>query len=858
MLSAGLRPTAATDTLVNRSSPALQATDRYHSLFGDDAAIVLVRGSLRSLLLTEDLERLLGLEGCLSGNVPPGVVPRGGAEGPCAQIARQHATRYVFGPGTFINESVAQLQNQLQAQTGVEQAQQRSAELDAYRIALAEHRSRAEALRLARQAATVVSATFTRQLLVLALHYGLRSAPALNDPDFVSALVFDPLKPLGTPKARFSALFPTPDAAIVQVRLRPNLSDAKRARAIALIRAAVAMPDWQPQHGESYLVTGVPVIVSDLVGRISGALALLLVGALVVMAATLALVFGGRPRMLPLGVALAATGLTFGALRLSGAELTMASIGVLPVLIGLGVDYAIQLQSRQREELAGGSPEYALRRAAALGAPTVLCAGLATAAGFMVLALPGIGSPVPMVRDFGALLVVGVLLALGCALTAGSAALLLAGRPRGASRRAVDEFGRRAWLRLEPSLRGAGEILALDRIGALVRRRAAWAGRDAFSLALRRPERVLTVAVVLAAVGWALDTQTSVESDVQKLVPQDLQSLRNLNTLQRSTHVGGEIDVMISAPDLTDPAVIEWMTSYERLVLGRFGYTPNRGCGQAELCPAFSLPDLFATQSTTPTRADITSLLDAVPPYLSEGVITPDRRVATLAFGIRLMPLARQEQVIQAMRGALHPPAGVSAQLVGLPVLAADANAGISSPWRRIGTLLASLVAVALVLLLVLGAARRALVPLVPIALASGWSALLLFAMRVPLNPMSVTLGALVIAISTEFSVLLAERYRQERTGGLEAHAALVRTYRSTGAAVLASGATAVAGFGVLAISDVRMLRDFGLVTVVDLAVSLLGVMVVLPSVLLLAERGWAWKLTRHGAGAPARDATPA
>ena len=56
--------------------------------------------------------------------------------------------------------------------------------------------------------------------------------------------------------------------------------------------------------------------------------------------------------------------------------------------------------------------------------------------------------------------------------------------------------------------------------------------------------------------------------------------------------------------------------------------------------------------------------------------------------------------------------------------------------------------------------------PLAPIVLATGWSALVLFAIRVPLNPMSVTLGALVIAISTEFSVLLSERHRQERLAG--------------------------------------------------------------------------------------------
>ncbi len=136
------------------------------------------------------------------------------------------------------------------------------------------------------------------------------------------------------------------------------------------------------------------------------------------------------------------------------------------------------------------------------------------------------------------------------------------------------------------------------------------------------------------------------------------------------------------------------------------------------------------------------------------------------------------------------------------------------------------------------GRLRRALVPLVPIALASGWSALILFAVRVPLNPMSVTLGALVIAISTEFSVLLSERWRAELAAGYDRVEALRRTYRRTGAAVAASGVTAIAGFGVLAFSDIRMLRDFGLVTLIDLTVSLLGVLLALPAALVRFGEG--------------------
>ena len=54
----------------------------------------------------------------------------------------------------------------------------------------------------------------------------------------------------------------------------------------------------------------------------------------------------------------------------------------------------------------------------------------------------------------------------------------------------------------------------------------------------------------------------------------------------------------------------------------------------------------------------------------------------------------------------------------------------------------------------------------------------------------------------------------------------------------MASGITAIAGFGVLMFSSITMLRDFGFITLIDLTVSLTGVMLILPAVLALAERG--------------------
>jgi hydrophobe/amphiphile efflux-3 (HAE3) family protein len=838
-LALRLEPSAATDTLVDSDSDSFQATERFKQNFGDDAVVVLVRGELSKTVLTDDLGRVLRLEGCLSGNVPNTKQGLGSLPPVCREIAKLKPARVVFGPATFINTAVNGIVDEVARRQAGAQRQARSAARAARKLSQRRGDPPAEQDRLAQAASEAVSAQFTQYVLQLALRYGITDIPRIDDPNFVSALVFDSSSgDPGVPKSRFAYLFPSPNAAMITIRLKPDLSDAERRRALDLFQTATKQREFRPQHGARYLVTGVPVVSEGLADAVQNSILVLLGAALLVMAATLALVFRTRLRLLPLALALAAAALTFGALSLAGGSLTMGSIAVLPVLIGLAVDYAIQFHARFDEQRArGGDSRSAAAAAAAAGGPTILTAGVATAVGFLVLLL----SPIPMVRGFGALLVVGIALALACAVCAGFAALVRFGGGDGeqAPPALPRVRARLAALGAHPRVAGGREWLA-DR---------AW---QTLGVALARPRRVLAIALAVALAGLALDTQSEVISDVRELVPADLPALKDVNVLQKETGVSGEIDVMVHADDITDPKTIAWMTRFQQGVLRAHGYRAGKRCTQArnppELCPALSLPDLF--NASSPAQGQVRQLLDAVPPYFSQGVVTADRKTANLAFGIRLMPLDRQKQVVDDIERRLHPPRGVEASVVGLPVLAAEANASLSSPWRRGLTLLAALAGVFLVLLVVRRSLRQAAIPLIPIALATGWSGGVLFVLgllpgplEVDLNPMSVTLGALVIAISTEFSVLLSSRYRQERDAGAGPARAIELTYASTGAAVLASGATAIAGFAALIASDIRMLRDFGIVTVVDLTVSLLGVLVVLPAALIWAEQHGAFSI---------------
>jgi len=761
---------AGVDTLADEGSPTVEATERVKEDFGEEPIVVLVKGELPELLLTDDLFRLLRLEGCLSGKVPKGADP---IPGPCAELAESGAVEFLTGPATFLNESVVQIDNQLQ-----------------------------------RLAENVPADRFREYLLAVATKYGITSIPSITNEDFVATVVFDFARPRGTPKARLSYLFPNAKSAQIVIRLQPDLSQGERHRAIGLIEEAVAettprkackdkgspAPCFELQNG-SYVVSGAPVVVDGVSRALKDALLILFAVALAVMALVLFLVFRSRWRLLPLLVALMAAAVTFGLLALVGGSLTMASIAALPILIGLGVDYAIQFQARFDES---GSAEEAARR----GGPTIAAACAATAVGFLALQL----SPIPMVRGFGWVLIVGIAVAFAAALTVGLATL--------------------AHWRRGPS--PAPYHPPVDRV---------------LSLARREPVAVLAIGVALAVCGWIAGTRVETVSDIRELAPQSIKAVEGLDEVQETTGVSGSLDVLIEADDLTDPEVVEWMAGFKRRVLEGNGFGgENPSCLKADICPGPALSDFLVRGEEEPTAKRIDATLSALSPYALRQVAPLDPETgevghqALISFGIRAQSLEDQQQLVDRVRDEVGgPPEGVEVQLAGLSVIAAESAGDLSS--SRYWLTLAGIVLVGLALLLIYRSWRRALVPLVPTVLATGWASLLLWITGIPLNPMSAALGALTIAIATEFGVLLVGRFHEERGGGVEVEEALSRAYARTGAAVLASGATAIAGFAVLVASDVQMLRDFGLVTVVDLAAALAGVLLVLPATLLLLER---------------------
>lgn len=102
------------------------------------------------------------------------------------------------------------------------------------------------------------------------------------------------------------------------------------------------------------LVSGKPILDQSIKSAMIGSMQVMMGLSALIMIVVLLIVFRVRWSLLPLVIILFAVVSTIGIMGWLNIGLTMVSMAVFPVLIGLGIDYSIQFQSRYTEELARG------------------------------------------------------------------------------------------------------------------------------------------------------------------------------------------------------------------------------------------------------------------------------------------------------------------------------------------------------------------------------------------------------------------------------------------------------------------------------------------------------------------------
>lgn len=533
---------------------------------------------------------------------------------------------------------------------------------------------------------------------------------------------------------------------------------------------------------------------------------------------------------------------------------------IVPILmIGLGVDYAIHLTARYREEIGEGETvDGAMTGAVTSVGIALFLATITTVIGF----LTNVFNPVPALKDFGILSAVGIIVAFILMLTFVPAVRLVLDRRAegdgGLPVKSMQSHGDRILPRLMEKLALLAEHAAIP---------------------------TLVIALVLGAAGFWGFTQLETRFSFTDFLPDDSEYVGTLDILTEDFGGGfgeqtqvlveatperaidGEVHNALVAANagLVD---IEDVSSFETAQ----GTIPNANSPIAVLQQFFAegpanAPDaiLAAMQQVgvgedlmVPPDADIMPLYQAMVSANPEaaGVISiQDGQVDALLWDITTTAGEDVGDLRDGLDNAFQPVNDLGASAIDTSdniigdVVVSELTASQSS------SLFITIAVAALVLVIsFLIESRRwflGVITIAPVALVVLWTYGLMYATGIPFGPVTATIAALAIGIGVPFTIHIARRFQEDRRTSEDMDVAMRSTMRHTGGALAGSAFTTMAGFGVLITSSLVPFRQMGLVTVYAIGLSLAAAVLVLPSMLALWD-GWHRRRGDHLIGSEA------
>ena len=388
-----LRFETGQDSLLDPSSKVMRDNTRYQAAFGGDYLIVL----FETPLCASDQP------GCERGAITQLFSSQNRGELTRLGAALEATGDYqsIISPLEILQFAQVQIQQRMVTEPQKLAAEEQRA-MDEARAASAARGETAEQQEVAAQAAKqAVDDAFNAEFGADAARFLAVGEQSLDNPAFLEFIMYGAD---GKLRAEFAGIFPDEHSALMVIRPAGNLSIDEGARVSAYV------PDTVPDYhfdGVTALASGPPLLIKEINDSMKSAMTRMAILAVVIMVVVLFTIFRARWRLLSLPAVLVGCVAAFGLMGFVGIPLTMVTISGLPILIGLGVDFAIQVHSRIEEEtFASDSAEIGLERTFARVGPALAIAGIAACIGFIVLRL----SEVPMIRDFGSMLAVGAVM----------------------------------------------------------------------------------------------------------------------------------------------------------------------------------------------------------------------------------------------------------------------------------------------------------------------------------------------------------------------------------------------------------------------------------------------------------------
>ncbi|MDE0953435.1 MAG: MMPL family transporter [Candidatus Poseidoniales archaeon] len=129
----------------------------------------------------------------------------------------------------------------------------------------------------------------------------------------------------------------------------------------------------------------------------------------------------------------------------------------------------------------------------------------------------------------------------------------------------------------------------------------------------------------------------------------------------------------------------------------------------------------------------------------------------------------------------------------------------------------------------------QSLVVILPVGIAGSWVVGSMAILGLNWNVLTIMITALTVGLGIDYSIHVWRSFEANRNSGLGVWDSMRNMYATTGTALIMSAGTTICGFLVLKLSPIPVIQDFGIVSSISVAFSLILALFVLPG-LLAAE----------------------
>jgi hydrophobe/amphiphile efflux-3 (HAE3) family protein len=657
--------------------------------------------------------------------------------------------------------------------------------------------------------ATVIESALQQQKAEL--EQNQQAQPAVNQnttsspPDFsitnnelIKQIIFDAENQI---RPNFEMIFPDDQHAILITKMVGGLTLEEKEEFFSAIKT---IAEKEKLSGIESSVTGTMAMLLSMKEEISKSMLILLLISVVLMVLVLGTIFRVRWRLLPLPVILIATLWTFGVMGWFSIPLTIVTMALIPILVGLGIDYAIQFHNRYEEEMhRGETSKAAIIDAIKHISPAILIALLASIFGFASLFI----SEVPMIKDFSLMLVIGVV----CSFVAGLFIInsILYQRDKNISYEKIKGA-------TTNNHRGP-----LERIITKIT-----------VVSIKNPIIIFILAASIAGFGFFVLPKIPLQTDFEKFVPQNSPAVQELQSLRETIETTSQINIMVENGDVTSPQIIQWIEDFGNKELTKY----------PEIKSASSIADIISASSggTVPTdHQQIKTIIGQLPKNATKTTINSDHSLATITFGVEHLEISKLKDLVESIEKDIQESVlpDITATPAGLEVLSAKTLDTLTA--NRHEMIILGIILIFIGLLIVFRSLLKALLPIIPIVLVIGWSNMVMYLFNIEYNPLTITFGALILGVGSEYTILLMQRYYEERKKDQLPKEAMIAASVRIGKAIATSAFTTIGGFVALVASSFIILRSFGFMIVIDLLLILISTLFVLPPLIVILDGWW-------------------